>query len=260
MDFDNSGSDAVITVRRGAALADVAGEEFAVSEYQTIFAARDQSIRFAAKRSPLVLVCMTFSRDMLAETAGFAAFVEDLSGRWPINSPLPAPDVGQAATSLAAMRTIAREQGTDSAESRLVACAQALSILASLSKQVDERASATLADRADERFRRSLLHIERHITRRLTVTELARIAGVSYRRYTDVFREKTGLSVLGYIRAMRVQLAKERLLETGDIVQASLEAGFSDLSNFYRVFRTESGTTPKRFIGRNGGNSPIITL
>ena len=40
------------------------------------------------------------------------------------------------------------------------------------------------------------------------------------------------------------------MLETEDVLFAAFEAGFGDLTHFYRVFKKTAGCTPKQFIGR----------
>jgi AraC-like DNA-binding protein len=45
-----------------------------------------------------------------------------------------------------------------------------------------------------------------------------------------------------------VEFAQKRLLETGNVLFSALDAGFGDLSNFYRVFKKETGLTPRQYI------------
>ena len=68
------------------------------------------------------------------------------------------------------------------------------------------------------------------------------------RRLTTLFKERTGMTVIEYLTAKRIDYAKERLRQTGQILCAAYEAGFSDPAYFYRVFKKATGMTPGRFV------------
>lgn len=132
-----------------------------------------------------------------------------------------------------------------------------LSLLALIYKHLRGLSTARMARRGSERFQASLGYIEANVERRLEVAELASIAGLSPRRYSAIFRRHTGQSVARYVKSVRVRFAKSRLVETRDILQASMDAGFADLSNFYRVFKSEAGVTPRQFID---GQQPAMPV
>ena len=89
-------------------------------------------------------------------------------------------------------------------------------------------------------------YIDGHFFEPITIPRLAAMAGCSYRRFTTLFKVQTGTTVNTYITKRRIDYACRRLRETGNIASAALEAGFEDLSHFYRVFKKETGTTPAR--------------
>ncbi len=103
----------------------------------------------------------------------------------------------------------------------------------------------------EQSFNNSLKYLEENIQEKLGVAELAKIAGLSYRRYTEIFKLQTGITANEYIRKKRIELAQKLLQETGNILHASLDAGFGDLSHFYRVFKQFTGITPKQYIERS---------
>ena len=95
-------------------------------------------------------------------------------------------------------------------------------------------------------FTESLDWLERHFTEPVDVDELAARASLSYRGYTAAFRRHTGMSVVQYITRKRITLAARLIRETADIATSAFEAGFNDLSHFYRVFVRHFGYTPGR--------------
>jgi len=83
-------------------------------------------------------------------------------------------------------------------------------------------------------------------------------AGLSRRRFTQLFQELAGESWLQVIRRLRIGHAQNLLSETGHSVTAiAFQAGFDDLSHFYRVFRTcSNGLTPEAW-RRKPGNALV---
>ena len=97
-------------------------------------------------------------------------------------------------------------------------------------------------------FGNSLKYLEENIQEKIGVAKLAEFTGVSYRRYTEIFRDRTGMTANEYIRKKRIELAKQLLTETGNIQHAAIDAGFGDLAHFYRVFKQITGVTPRQYV------------
>ena len=111
-----------------------------------------------------------------------------------------------------------------------------------------EQQKLSAADPGMVAFAGSIYFIDNNFYRPIKVDELATLANLSYRRYTEQFRRSTGKTVTQYLSEIRVAYAKRIMLETEDIIYAALESGFGDLAHFYRVFKKNTGCTPKRFI------------
>ena len=76
-------------------------------------------------------------------------------------------------------------------------------------------------------------------------------AGVSRRRFTELFREATGRSFAEELNELRLSHAA-RLLRGGEhsVVGVMFSCGYNDLSHFYRSFRQRFGAPPKRWVDR----------
>ena len=83
---------------------------------------------------------------------------------------------------------------------------------------------------------------------------MARRCGLSPRRFSQVFRQRTGRSLIEYVNVRRIAHAKERLRETGHIAYACHESGFQDMAYFYRMFRKHTGLTPEAFVKAANGD------
>ncbi|WP_067032946.1 helix-turn-helix transcriptional regulator [Streptomyces dysideae] len=88
--------------------------------------------------------------------------------------------------------------------------------------------------------------IETRLAEPLTVSEIAKTAGVSHNHLTRLFRAATGETVVGSIRARRMERARHFLRATTltlPAVAASL--GIPDLQAFNKVCRRELGAAPR---------------
>lgn len=79
---------------------------------------------------------------------------------------------------------------------------------------------------------------------------LARQARLSPFHFLRVFRGVTGVTPHQYLLRLRLQRAAIQL-QTGSakIADIALDAGFGDISNFNRAFRSEFGVNPRAWRG-----------
>lgn len=83
---------------------------------------------------------------------------------------------------------------------------------------------------------------------KITVTEIAKLAGVSPRQLHRRFRDVFGMSALEFLTRTRIQAASDELLNTDrPIVDIAIDFGFCDQSAFTRQFRNHVGQTPLKF-------------
>jgi AraC-like DNA-binding protein len=76
-------------------------------------------------------------------------------------------------------------------------------------------------------------------------------AGLSRRRFSELFRDQRNETFLDCVIRLRLEHAV-RLLKAGEhsILGVMFSCGFNDLSHFYRLFRARFGHPPKRWLGR----------
>lgn len=81
-----------------------------------------------------------------------------------------------------------------------------------------------------------------------SLDELARAVGVHPTHLTRVFRQFERCTVGDYIRAVRVEYARQRMLLSNEpLVEIALSAGFVDQTHFTRSFKRITGMTPTEF-------------
>jgi AraC family transcriptional regulator len=98
------------------------------------------------------------------------------------------------------------------------------------------------------RLRRVTEHMAENHERDLSLTELARVAGVSPFHFAREFKRATGAAPHQYLIRVRVERAKALLAEGRlPLAEISLRAGFSSQSHFTRLFHRLTGETPKSY-------------
>jgi AraC family L-rhamnose operon transcriptional activator RhaR len=95
---------------------------------------------------------------------------------------------------------------------------------------------------------KTLAFLHEHSQERLSVDDLAGIAGVSSGYLGELFKSKTGESIHRYLMCVRVERARE-MIEHSDrsFTEIALDCGFEDSSYFARVFRQIMGVSPRTF-------------
>jgi len=91
-------------------------------------------------------------------------------------------------------------------------------------------------------------HLRANVSTRVSVAELASMAGLSGSHYAALFRRATGYGTLEYQTRLRMGLARE-LLDTTDRTISSIaqQVGYNDPLYFSRQFRRIHGTSPSEY-------------
>jgi AraC family transcriptional regulator len=163
-----------------------------------------------------------------------AALAERLERRPPAHGPLA------GAASLASRCLAAFREQDDASDLTLEAAGLEL-VAASWRSRIRERTSARWVGDV-----RDYLHA--HPGRRVTLRELASLAGVHEVHVVRGFRRALGVTPGAYLRRLRIEAARDALLHTpASIAEIALAAGFSSQAHFTRLFRRQTGLTPAAF-------------
>ncbi len=97
-----------------------------------------------------------------------------------------------------------------------------------------------------EKIQRLITYINEHLAEDLSVDRLANAIYVSRFHLMRQFKAATGYSLHRYVLSKRLLWARQLLLERPEATAEEIarEAGFSDVSGFFRAFRRQFHTTP----------------
>jgi AraC-like DNA-binding protein len=98
------------------------------------------------------------------------------------------------------------------------------------------------------RLETALTYIDGNFTERLYIQDVARRTGFSVPAFAKIFRCRTGTSFLRYIRALRVEHAKDLLRQTDmSPKEVAVASGFQSTRKMGHSFHVTTGRNPRLF-------------
>jgi AraC-like DNA-binding protein len=97
---------------------------------------------------------------------------------------------------------------------------------------------------------RAKTRIDADPSAQLTLSDLAREAGVSRFQLIRGFARATGLTPHAYILQQRLALARQLMARGRDLAEVALLTGFYDQSHLTHYFVRQFGVTPRRYVRR----------
>lgn len=108
--------------------------------------------------------------------------------------------------------------------------------------------SLAAAESASNPVSAVLEHVRGHLSEPLTVADLADLVNLSPSAFAHLFRDVTGRSPYQFVKEMRLDRARELLVD-GDftVARISKEVGYASVSHFISEFRGRFGVTPRAY-------------
>lgn len=103
----------------------------------------------------------------------------------------------------------------------------------------------------DSRIRDAMDFACRHLGKRLSLDELADVAGLSLSRFAHLFREQTGTTPQQFVEQQRISQARQLLeLSSRSIKQIARDLGFDSPFYFSQRFSKQVGMSPRDYRNR----------
>jgi AraC family transcriptional regulator len=109
------------------------------------------------------------------------------------------------------------------------------------------------------RLRRVEEHVRAHFDHRISLSDLAKVAGLSRMHFAAQFRAATGYRPREYLLHQRIEHAKS-LLSNGEtpLAEVAFAVGFCTQAHFSTVFKRITGETPARWRCASRNDSPAL--
>lgn len=103
-------------------------------------------------------------------------------------------------------------------------------------------------------LQRALNHMHEHLDQPIRRDDVARVAGISPGHFSKLITERLGKSFSDLLVQMRVERAKELILQTDlNFTTVALECGFCDQSHLNKHFRKSTGLAPGEYRRKYAG-------
>jgi AraC-like DNA-binding protein len=164
------------------------------------------------------------------------------ASRWPAADVIRDPEVTGL---LLRFHRLSEAPGPDALE-REACLAEGLALLGGRHAGPPRAAGAPGQEPRAVRVAEEFLHD--HAAENVTLTDLARHAGLAPSYLCRVFLRATGMTPHGYQVQVRVRRARTLLLAGRPIAEAATEAGFWDQAHLTRHFKRTMGLSPGRYV------------
>ena len=148
---------------------------------------------------------------------------------------------------VAVIKKIIRTYNDNNAGSKLVSKGLLMQLLAGFIEDESSLKSFNL-----NRFAPLLDYIDKHINRKLKVSELAKKASLERAYFSTLFSKTFGVSLKEYISRKKIEHARFMLMDRNKKVDTvGKELGFIDGFHFSRTFKKYTGSSPREFRLKN---------
>lgn len=103
-------------------------------------------------------------------------------------------------------------------------------------------------------LRKAEAFIAENYTRKLSLTEIAGVAGLSPPYFSTIFKVEMGENLSKYLNRLRVERASDLLLKTDmSLSEIAANCCFEDQSWFSKIFKAFTGISPGKYRNQGGG-------
>ncbi|MDR0456368.1 MAG: helix-turn-helix domain-containing protein [Treponema sp.] len=105
-------------------------------------------------------------------------------------------------------------------------------------------------------MRKAEAYIRENFTRKISLREIAKFAGLSAPYFSTIFKAEMGENLSKYVNRLRVEKASKMLLETDSpLSEISSACCFEDQSWFTKIFKAFTGISPGKYRNQGGNIS-----
>ena len=116
--------------------------------------------------------------------------------------------------------------------------------------------AAAGADRPTDPIAKAIRYMEAHYEKPITLGCMAELSFLNPAYFSALFKQRTGVTFVERLTAIRVEAAKQLLASTNELVtEVADRTGFRNVRHFNRVFKSETGLSPTEYRERTRGGA-----
>jgi len=104
-----------------------------------------------------------------------------------------------------------------------------------------------------EKINKALSYIEENYAQPIDMTTVSEHVDMNYYVFSQIFKRQVGINFVRHLRELRIEKAKHMLSTTNSTIkQIASAVGYADDKVFSKVFKTETGVSPRRYQQEEG--------
>lgn len=112
----------------------------------------------------------------------------------------------------------------------------------------NELADSVVNSRNAKRYLNAVETMEEHWNERLTVGKIAELCGLGEANLKKIFKKYAGIGVMEYYAKLKIEKAKQLLLNENSVRYTAQMLGFEDQNYFSVFFKKQTGISPSRYL------------
>jgi AraC-like DNA-binding protein/mannose-6-phosphate isomerase-like protein (cupin superfamily) len=104
-------------------------------------------------------------------------------------------------------------------------------------------------NRPSAALRNVIDYVEKHLSEKIDMLEISKMANMSYHHFSKYFKKAMGLSFVEYVNMRRIKRAENLLLsESVNVSEIARKVGMTNMTRFYELFKHYNQCSPKEYV------------
>lgn len=249
MEFTSYPFHKICLILDGKGFLDTREKSIALKGKDILFLSSGTEHRFRdLKGYPISLIMICFFEELFRKSICEQEIYDQFFISCPTYKKLNFRESFRYTTFLKGMRNMIFEQTHQAKGYQILIRSKFLELIILMMRTIQEKNLSHEKKQPLQNLLSTIRYLDEFFLEPIKIDDLARMAHMSYRSYTQHFKKQTGLTVNQYMTNLRISYSIKRLRESRQILYAAMESGFQDLSHFYRAFKKCTGSTPKKYL------------
>ena len=108
-------------------------------------------------------------------------------------------------------------------------------------------------DQSNSAVKKAMVYIQENYSRDISLDDVSGQVNISHYYFSKIFKDETGENFIEYLTRVRIERAKELLVDANiSVKEAGIQSGYSDPNYFSRIFKKQMDMTPSEYKARYG--------